>query len=224
MLRQTSPNKSRSRRRGAQNAGPNAAKRRENASDLIPGLVAAIAFLAMGWLFGLSWLWLGLNVLLSAGVYLGARLLLSSEPAPEAPPLTTPEVLQAVRDLIPRLRDRQAQQQLTALCDRADALLRYGAAHPERGGESVFMVRQFLELTQSGVELAIESSYLPANGASESRARLHTLLDSVLNRFTTLHERLLAEDDAALATELKTLTTTLEELDKIYLTAGGDLQ
>jgi hypothetical protein len=199
-------------------------RQRDLSSDLAPGVAAALSFLAMAALLGWTWPAFAVSALLSVAVYYGVRLILPQrQTAEEAPALSTAELLGQLQRMgrqLSEVGNQSAGRRVQAICETADALLRYGEAHPDRAADSLFMVRQYLELTRLGVQTALASGSVAGEAARQSRQQLSELLDMVLDRFTSLHERLLAEDDAALAGELKVLTKTLEELDKVYLVQG----
>jgi hypothetical protein len=201
-------------------------RQRDLSSDLAPGAVAALSFLAIGALLGWTWPGLALSAFLSVAVYYGIRLALPQKrTAEEAPALSTAELLgqlQRIGRQLSEVGNQSAGHRIQAICEQADALLRYGDAHPDRAADSLIMVRQYLELTRLGGQTALASGNVAGEAGRQSRQQLSALLDMVLDRFTSLHERLLAEDDAALAGELKVLTKTLEELDKVYLVQGEE--
>jgi len=202
------------------NSGRNSSGKREPYADLIPGLVATIAFLGMGWLLGVSLIWL--SGLLAIGVYLGIRWLMPAiEAQEEAQPIPARELLKQIRQIQPQIRLADVQQRVQGVCDWAGALLDYCDKYPENAAESLFLVRQYLQLTQTGVTLFLETERSSQAAALQSRHKLNELLDSVLERFTRLHEGLVAQDSAALTGELNVLTKTLDELDKVCLTLGS---
>lgn len=198
----------------------NRPQRHEGMSDVIPGVLASLAFIVMILLLGPSWMLA--SALLAFGVYFGTRFLLPTPAAaPEATPFVpTQEVLRQVAALAPQVGYEEARWRLKAICEKADALLRYADQHPDRSGDSLAIIRQYLELTRTGVQLFLEANPLSGNQAQQSRARLNELLTNVQERLTQLYEWLNAEEDAALAGRLKALTQTLKELDEVSLTLG----
>lgn len=192
--------------------------------DLVPGMAGVIAFLAVLALLGSGWLWL--SALLAVGTYLGVRWILPSPrkagEVVEEKPVTTREVLSQVAELSRCVPDAGLQRRLRGICDQADSLLRYFDAHPERADESLFVIRQYLQLARTGVQRFVDAGRYAGPSARQSIQNMNELLEQVSSRFGHLQDRLAEEDDASLAGELKVLTQTLKELDTVYMNVKGN--
>lgn len=186
----------------------------------MPGVAGAGAFLGMFWLLGAPWLWL--SAVLALGVYWGVKWILPAKtPAEEASSPDPRVLLRTLANLIPPLSPPSLQAKLVDVCEKADLLLRYAEANPVRAADSQFVVTQYLDLTQTGVERYLETARFGRAGAQQSLRSLDELLDGVLVRFNTLYDKLLSEDDAALASELQVLNRTLKDLDEVVVQLQG---
>lgn len=85
----------------------------------------------------------------------------------------------------------------------------------QTGSEAEFLVQQYLEQTRRGLEMFQSDRPRSSNARSESLQVLLNLLNTVLERFDNLQTTLDSQDDKALASELKLLTQTLNDLDQI---------
>lgn len=198
--------------------GVNRPQKRDTPSDLIPGFAAAAVFLLL-FLLHLTPLWASAG--LAVGVYFGVKLLLPA-PKPQAEPIVPlPQLLATVFQQLQTLPPGRARQSLQEIVGLAQAILRYSEAQPVKGSDSLFMVRQCLELARTGVARYLETTrYVPAS-AQQFQEKLAELLDNIFSTLQHLHSRQVAEETADLSGELTALNRTLKELDQISLSVGS---
>jgi hypothetical protein len=194
------------------NSGPN---------DLIPGAAAALGFLGITAVLGFPYLWL--SAVMGAAIYFSVRWLMPIPNSVVSDPPTVPaeQHLAEMRALTFQVSDPDIRLRITSVCDQGASLLQYFTDHPMKSDESAFLVRQYLELSHSAVQMYI-ATVRSAASATQSREKLEELLDSVQNRFQKLYKRLTSEDDVALAGEIQVLTKTLDDLDKVCNTIRGE--
>ena len=190
-------------------------------SDIVAGISAVIAFLGMLGIMGVGYLWL--SAILSVGVYAGLRILLPAKTdSMEAPPVSLEERIARLAQLAPQLVQPDAKRRLSAIMERATTLSAYCANHSDASADVVFMARQYLEFCESGLRLYLVTSNRVENVSRQSVATLNEMLESVLTRLSRILEKTQAADDAAVAIELRSLTKTLQELDRVCLSLGEE--
>lgn len=183
-------------------------------TDLIAGIAAVAAFLAMTGVLGASRVWLSGG--LSVAVYLAVRWLLPTQPEAQEPKrVSAAERLEELRGRMGVIRDKSAARRAAAVHDRAARLLQYLSSHPLKRAESEFMIGQYLELSLRALEL-YQATGVVEDAPQQSLQKLCELLDGVAERFQKLYEKLAEQDDSELAGEIKVLNQTLDDLDKVY--------
>ena len=190
-------------------------------TDLWAGIAATAVFLVTASLLGIGWL--PLSALLSAGVYVGVRLLLPAQKDSEAQtaPVVSPEMLIAeLRDAARRLPPALAAR-IERIGTQAEALLTYFQAHPERSDPGLFLTRQHLEMARTLTLRWMETSRSAPQAAPQSTQKLAEFLADVSGRLTQLYQGLTQADDAHLAGEIEALTRTMKEMDEVYQRIGG---
>jgi hypothetical protein len=193
----------------------------KGSTDLWAGVAATVVFLLMASLLGIGWL--TVSALLSAGVYVGVRLLL---PAPKATdvqavPTVSPETLLVeLRGMAQRLPPMLAAR-LTQIGNQAEALLIYFRAHPERTDPGLFLTRQHLRMAHTLTQRWMETTRVALQPAPQSAQKLEEFLTDVSSRLTQLYQGLTQADDAHLAGEIEALTRTMKEMDEVYQRIGG---
>ena len=190
-------------------------------TDLWAGIAATAVFLVTASVLGIGWL--ALCALLSAGVYVGVRLLLPVRKDSEAQiaPVVSPEMV--IADL--RAAARRLPPALAARIDRigvqAEALLTYFKAHPECSDPGLFLTRQHLEMARTLTLRWLETSHSAPQAAPQSTQKLAEFLTDVSGRLAQLYQGLTQADDAHLAGEIEALTRTMKEMDAVYQRIGG---
>ena len=189
--------------------------------DLAPGLSATAAFLGMHLILGAGLLWL--SVLLALAVYAGVRFLLpTTPPAVEPHDVSIEERVARLGELQAKLMEPDARQRVGAIRSCALSLTDYATKHPEMSVDVLFMARQYLEFSESGISLYLTTVSRARRASRQSLATLIEMLDSVLHRLTRIFEKTQAADDAAVASELRTMTQTLKDLDRVFVSLGEE--
>lgn len=181
-------------------------------SDLISGIAAAACFLGMWALLGTGLLWV--SALLSVMVYVGLRLALPSpadSPAPEVAPI---DRIHHLGTLASQFSDVDLRAPIERLCQEAEGLLE-DCKGSDNGIEATFLIGQYLAQAESGLELFLARTKGRADWTREAKQTLSGLLGTIQTRFEALHQRVRDQDDQALASEIKVLTSTLDEVDRV---------
>ncbi len=156
------------------------------------------------------------SVGLAIATYIGVRLL--GSPAKESNRLeASVDTLNLVSELGKRLPTAELRQSCLELCIKARTLL---SQFKEGGGsaEGEFMVQQYLEQTHKGLEVLLSQGNQKLGTRKESLEVLAQLLHTVYDRFEGMQKTLDAQDDQAIAGEIKMLTKTLADLDQFSVT------
>lgn len=200
----------------------NTPKRSQLQSDILPGAVAAAAFLAMNFAFGmkLEVLPLAVSAGLSLVVYFAVKMMLPSPQAQVPQEEPTEQILERVAQLGATLPNGSLRIRVRNITDLAFALLQYGKANPEKSPESLFVVRQYLLTTRSAVYRYIETQRLTPASASQSEQAVAELLETVHSSLNHLHEQLVEKETADLRGDISAMNKTLQELNHIWLPTG----
>lgn len=158
------------------------------------------------------WLSGGLGI----ATYFGIRLIT----APQKPVEKAEEVvdaINAVASLGQRLSRSDLRHQTTQIGVKARTLL---TRFRDSGGspEGEFMVHQYMEQTKKGLELFLTDRSRGTASRAQSTEVLAQLLATVSDRFDSLQITLAAQDDQAIAGEIKLLNQTLTDLDQFSVT------
>jgi hypothetical protein len=189
------------------------------ASDLVPGIGAAIAFLLMCALH--------ISVLIGAALgiatYVGLRFLM---PPPRVEPAEI-DPLVAAKQSVARLRESLVtppivQAKLNDVCKKATDLIAYLESDDSDNGDGKIMVQQYLSLLQGAVSRYSDAVKLSGGIGQESTKSIVELLDGLATRFESLKLKLAHEDDAEISGEIKALNQTLTEMDTLTLKVRGD--
>lgn len=191
-------------------------------TDLWAGVAATVFFLVTTSLFGIGWL--ALCALLSAGVYIGIKLLFPAPTPSEAPtvPVVAPETLIGEMRSMERSLPPAISARLKQIGDQAEFILAYFRAHPERSDPGLFLTRQHLQMAHSLTQRWLETARAAPQQAPQSAQKLNEFLTDVSNRLSQLYQGLTQADDAHLAGEIEALTRTMKEMDAVYQRIGGD--
>lgn len=176
--------------------------------------MAVGAFVGMHLLLGAPLIWLSGGLALAT--YFGIRLL-TAPPKPVERAEEVVDSINAVTSLGQRLSRSDLRSQTTQIGVKARTLL---TRFKDSGGsvEGEFMVHQYMEQTRKGLELFLtDRSRTPAN-RTQSAEVLAQLLQTVSDRFDGLQTTLDAQDDQAIAGEIKLLNQTLTDLDQFSVT------
>ena len=190
-------------------------------TDLWAGVAATAVFLITASLLGIGWL--TLCVLLSAGVYVGIRLLFPRSAVYDTPvvPTVSPETLLGeLRGMAGKLPHPLAAR-LAQIANQAEALLNYFHTHPERSDPGLFLTRQHLQMVHTLTQRWLETSRAAPQLAPQSAQKLEEFLADVSGRLSQLYQGLTQVDDAHLAGEIEALTRTMKEMDDVYQRIGG---
>ncbi len=193
-------------------------------SDLIAGAAAAASFIAMWGLLGTPFLWV--SAILGIAVYTGIRLAFGAQKQQqEEPQVVDPsDWVIKIRGLEVQFIDPDIRKRIDALCKEAETLIADLKARPDPSVEGTFLVGQYLEQAYNGLSLFLSRTRGGAEWTEKATEMLGSLLDTILDRFAKLHERVNAQDDAALASEIKVLTDTLNEVDNVTLNLKSGTQ
>jgi hypothetical protein len=187
-------------------------------TDLISGVIAALAFLAMVFALRME-LWLG--ILLAAGIYLAVRLITRKAPHDLPETVTEEELLREIHQLSgtvanPAVRDRiiQILQQARSVLDFLEQSTRFAGTRAQaetwRG-----IVRECLQSTQRIVQRYAELSRFVQDPNQQSLMAVEELLEQVSGTFTNLGRRLVDEGAADLTAEMDLFRGTLQALNEV---------
>lgn len=198
-------------------------ERRAGASDLIPGIAASVAFLTV---FFLHIVPLPVTILLGIAVYFGVKLLLPApqalEPVERHEPTTA--ILSDLLQLSQQVPAGSVRVRLRNIGDISESLLRYGDAHPDKAGESLFVLRQYLGSLRTGVSRYLETLRVAPDSAMRSQETLLELLETAHGSLKHLHLELVEKETSDLTGDLRALNKTLQELDKVWVDMGDKTQ
>ena len=200
--------------RGSQQAG-------KGFTDLWAGIAATAVFLVSASLLGIGWL--PLCGLLSAGVYVGIRLLIPRTAIHDPPVVASvsPEALIGELRAMTAKLPRPLAARLVQIGDQAEALSAYFRAYPERADPGLFLTRQHLQMAETLTRRWLETSRATPQLAPQSAQKLEEFLADVSGRLSQLYRGLTQADDAHLAGEIEALTRTMKEMDDVYQRIGG---
>ena len=183
------------------------------ASDIVPGVVAAVGFLVITFVLHFPLL---VGGLLSAGVYFGLRLLM---PSPNNKAASDDSNLESVvartvkesESLTPLLREKAVE-----VCNVASNLLHIAKTSETRATDIHFAVAEYMNVVRQGIGLYQDRSAATTSGP-QSRAALEQMLDSVYQRLDSLHDSIVHEDDSKTAREMDTLNRTVKDMDDVLI-------
>jgi len=195
--------------------------RRGPGTDLVAGLVAAVAFLVMVFPLAVN-LWL--SIALAGLVYAGARLGLTRGEAPAPRALDSRELIRQIGQLCAAIPSAKVRERVAETLRQASGILSYLDAHPDKGTVWRGIVCDSLESTRRVVQRYVELSRFVDDPRHSSLAAVEDLLDHVAHTFSGLRARLVDEDAADLSDEMEVFRSTLKALDEVTLVnrAGGN--
>ena len=185
-------------------------------SDIVPGVVAAVAFVGMVVFLPVPLL---VSAALAGGIYFGVRLLLPT-PAP------TVDKGSELRGVIAEIARESAvlppylSAKATAICKLSAELLYIADSNPARATDITLSVQEYLRLIQQAITLYREPGRATTIGP-QTRANLESLLDSVHERLDALRDGIVREDDAQTAQEMDTLNRTVKDMDDVLVQLRG---
>lgn len=182
-------------------------------SDILPGVTAAAAFLALAYPLGLP-LWISLP--LSIGIYVGLRFLFSKDRKREDQEVA--ETIEQIRFISRSLGDDTAstdiKKRVLELCDVSDQLLSALRNRPEDTARDIGLLQLYLQLVREPISQFISLPHKERHDLVDGPSQqLGKTLDNTTAKFRQLLDEVLADNYAEFKSTLEALNETLSISD-----------
>ena len=185
--------------------------RGRSGSDLVAGIVAAVAFLGMVFALGMNLLLAGV---LAGAVYVGVALLgRQVQTEPREP--TDAELLQRIEQLLPAVTDLRVRRKIAGLVGEARTALAYLQQHPNQDGGWRPLIRDCLASTQMITYRYADLQRFVDDPHAQPLANVEEMLDQVSQTFANFRRRLVDDGAEDLSAQVEMFRSTLQAMDEL---------
>lgn len=186
-------------------------------SDLLPGILAAVALLVMVFLLAVPVI---LGVILAGLAYLGFWLVVRrpalSQPA-AAPPLSESRLLEEIDSLSRSLAHPNVRVRTASIREQVAVLTGFLDEHPSRNAALRPVLRECLESTLRVLHRYADLSRFLDDPTHQTLTEVDTLLEQVTRTLGNMRRQLVEEGTQDLSLEVESVRSTLQALDEVYL-------